>query len=464
METQVTKKYGIFTGISLVIGIIIGSGVFIKAGAVLQNTNGSLALSLVAWLVGGLIMISSAYAFSLVLTRSTERNGLLQIIEDSTNKKFSYYIGWYFATIYYPILTSILSFVSAGYILNLFGVDSDIFRWILTVILILFSAALNFFAPKIAGYFQVSTTIVKLIPIFVIAVVGSFYGLFQGNFGEIFITNTEVATNNFGKALTATIFAFEGWICALSISKEIKNPQKNLAKSLMIGTSIVLLCYLIYYFGLSMIIPNTSDIINAGNNAPIIAMQKLLGNFGGVLFNIFLIISCLGTLNGVTIGGSRAMSSIAENDMGIAPKRMKKIHPKFNMSVLSSAIALIIALFFVIIWYLSLSGYLPFATMDELCIVVVYIAYIFVYIDLIKNFKHISKTKRIISGSLAIISSVVLVLFASGIINLFIFKENKFDTLKNFSSFMLVIAVNFVVAFLIQRQTFKKQIKESIIE
>ncbi len=85
---QQTKKYGLFTAVAMVVGIVIGSGVFKSAGGVLEKTNGNLLLALLAWLIGGLIMVVSAYTISLVAVRVEKSSGMSTMLKKRLGRKW----------------------------------------------------------------------------------------------------------------------------------------------------------------------------------------------------------------------------------------------------------------------------------------------------------------------------------------------------------------------------------------
>ena len=107
MSNKLHKKYGLFTAIAMVIGIVIGSGVFFKAEKVLTATGGNLFLGIIAWIIGGIIMITCAYTFSVMATKYEYVNGVVDYAEATMGKTYGYYVGWFMAVIYYPTLTSV---------------------------------------------------------------------------------------------------------------------------------------------------------------------------------------------------------------------------------------------------------------------------------------------------------------------------------------------------------------------
>lgn len=465
---KLNRKYGLMTGIAMVVGIVIGSGVFFKADNVLLLTDGKLSLALLAWLIGGLIMVISAFCFATMSTRVEKVNGVVDYVEQASNKKFGYVIAWYMTTIYLPIILSILAFVSSTYIFTLFGIGDKIMSlpfWIFVVVLITLSFIMNTISPKIAGYFQVSTTIIKLIPIAVVVICGTVYGLINGTISEAFnsIGNTleagQVVSNDFGGALLATIFAYEGWVIATSINAELKDSKKNLPKALVFGTIIVIAAYLLYYLGLSLFIPNTNEIISLSDNAPLEAVSKLFGNVGKVIFNILIIISCLGTLNGLTMGSCRAMYAIGARNQGPAPHKFNKLHPKANMSIGSSIFGYCCSLIILGFWYLGLNGKLPLGTMDELCIAVLYLSYISIYIWIIKNCKDLNWFSRYFMPIAAIAGSILLTFASTGLFTLV--TTGSFDGVVRFLTFMGITGISLLIGMLFYSD--KKEIEPTVL-
>jgi Amino acid transporters len=121
MENHLEKRYGLVTAIAMVVGIVIGSGVFFKAEKILQATGGNLPLGILAWLIGASIMICSAYTFAVMATKYVHVNGLVDYAENIMGERYAYLLGWFMAAIYYPTLTGVLAWVSARYVSVLFG-------------------------------------------------------------------------------------------------------------------------------------------------------------------------------------------------------------------------------------------------------------------------------------------------------------------------------------------------------
>ena len=116
--SKLQRKYGLFTAICMVVGIVIGSGVFFKAQTILTKTGGNMPLGILAWIIGGAIMLVCLLTFSFMGQKYERVNGLVDYAEATVGKRYGYYMGWFSATIYFPAMTSVLAWVSARYTLD----------------------------------------------------------------------------------------------------------------------------------------------------------------------------------------------------------------------------------------------------------------------------------------------------------------------------------------------------------
>ena len=225
------KRYGLPTAICMVVGTVIGSGIFFKAQNVLNATGGDMPIGILAWVITGLLMIICSLQFAGMANKHANCSGVVDYAEATCGKNFAYYIAWFMVNIYYPGMTSVLAWVSARYFGVLFGWDMtgpEVLAF--SGFFLVASYCLNALSPKLAGKFQISATIIKLIPIVLMAVVGTIVGLLNGTLTNNFSTVvTEAVGGTSGglfAAIVATVFAYEGWIVATSINAELKNAKK----------------------------------------------------------------------------------------------------------------------------------------------------------------------------------------------------------------------------------------------
>ncbi len=397
-----TPKFGLWTAVAMIVGIVIGSGIFFKADDVLVASGGSLSLALLAWLIGGLIMVVSVFAFSFAAEKVVRSNGLVDYVEAGFGERVGYYVGWYLTWIYYPSLTGVLAWVSGLYTTVLFGLTSGdpsnaVSTWIFALVYLVLIFALNFFSPKLSGYFQVSAMVIKLVPIGLVAVIGTIVGLISGVTFENFAQAATVVTqegNGLALAVLATAFAYDGWIAVTTINGELKDAKRNLPLAFVLSSVIIISAYLLYNLGLSSVLENQT-FVDEGNNAITIAVQQLFGSFAGTGLIVFVIISCLGTLNGLTLGATRGFYSIAIRGKGFAPDFFTRVNVQSNTPTTSAFAGALLSLLWFVIWFGNFQGWWgAFLDTSELPIALIYGIFILVYIWIMKDFKEASMIKR----------------------------------------------------------------------
>ena len=418
MSTKLERKYGLFTAICMVVGTVIGSGVFFKAQNVLEATGGNMPLGIAAWAITGLLMIVCSVQFSVMATRYEKVSGVVDYAEATCGSSYGYYLAWFLVNIYYPAMTGVLAWVSARYFGVIFGwslVSAEVMT--LASLFLIGSYTLNAFSPKLAGKFQVSATIIKFIPIVLMAVVGVIVGSVNGtlpqNFTEV-VGTPKGGTNMSGlfAAIVATVFAYEGWIVATSINAELKNPKKNLPIALVIGAFIVVAAYVLYYVGVAGGASN-KELIEIGATH---AFSNIFGSVGGTILNICIVISCLGTLNGLMVAATRGMYAIAARNQGPKPKMFRQVDEHTNMVSNSAIWGLMMCCVWMVYFYganLS-SGWFGLFNFDssELPIITIYAMYIPMFIMWMKKEKDLGVFKRFVLPVAALASCLFMVFAA----------------------------------------------------
>ena len=423
MNNKLERKFGLFTAICMVVGIVIGSGVFFKAQAILEKTGGNMPLGIIAWLVGGLVMVICALNLANLGSHYEKVNGLVDYAEATLGKRYAYYVAWFSAFIYLPGMTSVLAWVSARYTVELFGGDMTSGVCLsLAGFYLVASYALNTLSPKLAGKFQVSTTVIKLIPLLVMAIIGTIAGLINGTTIEAFKTAGVTAEGGNMSALfaavVATAFAYEGWIIATSINAELKDSKRNLPIALTIGSIIIVAVYITYYIGLA----GAADISVLQSEGAPAAFKNLFGNVGGTALSVLIVISCFGTLNGLMLASTRAMYAISVRNQGPKPEVVSEISPRTNMPYNSAIIGVLVCSLWLFYFYganlmAPIFGLFSFDS-SELPIITIYGFYIPVFIAFIKKHGKENVLKNTVLPILGIIASGFMVfaaIYAHGI-------------------------------------------------
>jgi APA family basic amino acid/polyamine antiporter len=417
---QLSKKYGLFTAICMVVGIVIGSGIFFKAQDVLNETNGDATEGVLAWIIGGLIMIVMSATFAVMATKYEKVNGVVDYAEAACGGKYAFFIAWFLSFVYYPAMTSVLAWVSARYtVVAIFGVKSIDPKALfgpecITIALFYLVVAyfINTVAPKLAGKVQISTTAIKLAVIFFIALVGTVIGLFSGTLGENFSAGAATAPalsgqgGGFVAALCCTAFAYEGWIIATSINSEIKNSKRNLPLALVIGAFIIMCTYVLYYIGVLGLKDNNTLMQNGTSEA-----FMYFGKVGATIINFLVIVSCLGTLNGLMLGCSRVFYSMAARGEGISPDTLGQVDKKTNMPNNSAALGLMLCgvwfVYFIGGQFFGWFGKYAFDS-SEIPIVTVYPLYIPILVAFMIKEKEMHPVKRFVLPTLSIVGALVM--------------------------------------------------------
>lgn len=415
---KLTKKYGLITAICMVVGTVIGSGVFFKAQNVLTATGGSMPIGIAAWVITGLLMIICSAQFAVMATKYEKVSGVVDYAEATCGKGYAYYLAWFMVNIYYPGMTSVLAWVSARYLGVLFGwsmTGPEVMA--LAGFFLIASYTMNALSPKLAGKFQISATVIKLIPIVLMAIVGTSVGLANGTLTNNFTTVVSeavggTASSGLFAAIVATVFAYEGWIVATSINAELKNPKKNLPIALIIGSLIVVCAYVLYFIGVAGGASNAVLISEGATTAFI----NIFGGVGGTLLNICIIISCLGTLNGLMVGATRGMYAIAARNDGPMPQTFSQIDKATNMTTNSSIWGLFVCGLWLIYFYGAnlTSGWFGVFNFDssELPIVTIYAMYIPIFIAWMIKEKDMGVFNRFILPIISLIACLFMVFAA----------------------------------------------------
>ena len=429
MENQLERKYGLFTAICMVVGIVIGSGVFFKAQTILTKTGGDMPLGIIAWLIGGAIMLVCLLTFSFMGQKYERVNGVVDYAEATVGPKYGYYMGWFLATIYFPGMTSALAWVTARYTMEFLVSVNPAFPMaipaeqggcivgpecmVLALFILCGVYSVNVLSPKLAGKLQTSTTVIKLIPLGLMAVVGLIYGLSTGMLQNNMTTTAQVGSVSDAPlfaAVCSTAFAYEGWIIATSINAEIKDSKKNLPRALIIGGIVIVAVYIFYYIGVAGGATN-QELIDQGAT---IAFTNIFGGVLGNVLKLFIAISCLGTANGLMLACSRGMYSLAARGEGPDPERFRQVDPASNMPANSGVFALMVTAAWFLYFYLSnLAGVWqgPFVfDSTELPIITLYLMYFPIFIQWMRKEKDQDILHRFVLPALALCGSGFMVI------------------------------------------------------
>ncbi|GGB06806.1 amino acid permease [Macrococcus hajekii] len=310
-NTELKKDIGLFPALALVMGTVIGSGVFFKVATITDSTQ-SVGLTLLVWILGGIMTICAGLTAAELAAAIPETGGMTKYLEYTYGDFWGFLSGWALAFIYFPANVAAQAIVFGTQLVNLFHLDQNLVVPI-SIIAALSILLINLIGSKAGGMLQSITLVVKLIPLVLIIV----FGLFQhGNVDfSLFppIEGDNGLMSIIGAGLLATMFAYDGWMHVGNIAGEMKNPKKDLPLAITVGIGLVMAIYLLINAAFLLTLPISAL---AGNeNAAADTAMALFGDQGGKLITMGILISVYGALNGYTMTGMRVPYAMAENGM-----------------------------------------------------------------------------------------------------------------------------------------------------
>lgn len=426
------KKYGLFTSITMIIGIVIGSGIFFKADDVLTYTNGNVLLGILIFCVAAIAIIFGSLSISQLATRTDSPGGIISYAEEFVNKKTASAFGWFQVFLYLPSIIAVVAWVAGIYICQLFNIQSTYFNpYTIGAIIIILCYLINTISAKFGGYFQNASMIIKLIPLVLFAI----FGLIKGNPVETLsfdVGNLKTAGISLGilAAFGPIAFSFDGWIISTSICHEIRNSKRNLPLALIISPIVILLAYVLYFVGVSIFV-GPQNVLELGDNSVNQMATKLFGATGAKIMLVFVIISVLGTVNGVILGMIRMPYSLAIRNMIPFSKSLAKENKNLkNMPLNSAMFSLVVTLGWQLLHYITQEGIngsqgilYQKGDVSEIAICISYLNYCVLYVVILKLAKK-GEIKNKFMGYFVPIMAIIgsFIILSSGFINpLFIY-------------------------------------------
>ena len=294
------KNLGLATATSLVVGCVIGAGVFFKPYAIYQATGGAPGIGMLAWVIGGLMSIFGALTFAEVAILIPRTGGMVAYLSEALDERLGFLAGWMQVVIFYP------SFL-AGYGVKVGTELADYvggaFALPIALAVILALVGINCLGSATAGRMQVVATICKLIPLVVLIV----FGFLLGEGGHPILSPAVGEGVSVGSALGSTLlavlFAFEGWTNVGAIAGEMRDPARDLPRAIVGGVSIIMAVYLAINVAYLQVIP-ASELMALPSPAAAVA-ERLFGPVGGTIIKCGIVISVIGAGNGFLLAGSR---------------------------------------------------------------------------------------------------------------------------------------------------------------
>lgn len=403
------KSYGLFTTITMIVGIVIGSGIYFRADDVFVYANGNLALGIFILALGALCIVFGSLTFSELSQRHVSEGGLVGHFEYFISEKMASGFGWFQLFIYLPTIAIVVGWATAIYTFMLFGIEASLLMQVaLGLAYNLFFLLINTLSRSLGGFVQRFATIIKLAPLVIIGL----YGIFFAGPLDVSVLSKSSFVNEVSKfhwltALVPLAFSYDGWVIALTIAPEVVRPNKNMPRALILSPLIILFVYMIYIIGIANVL-GTQEIMQLGDSAVFEAGKLILGHKLGNLLLVVVVISMLGVLNGVNLGAIRLPQVMAEKKM-IPDYGMSIIHPKRQLSIKSAFVIAGLEMFWALIHFgVMKTNVFNGRDVSEISIVFSYLTYTILYFYVFNMLKKEGKRLKLIIPSLAILGSLII--------------------------------------------------------
>lgn len=385
-SSHLKQVLGLPTGILLVAGIMIGSGVFKKI-VPMSQTLGSEPYILMAWIIAGIITIFGAFTYAGLASMTTQTGGVYEYLRLIYGDFVAFLFGWTIFSIVGSGAIAALSFVFAQSVntliplpnpLNTFkdvGISQSIYPFadsgikILAVLTIMLLTWVNYRGVNKAGILNNIVTAAKILGILLLIVSGLMYS----NPPVAIRAATSTVTHPQGAALFSGLFgamlsalwAYDGWANITFVTGEIKNPKRNIPLAIIGGVGIAMTLYVLLNYTYMKVLPVSQlAVLGADKIAAAEVARILMGKAGAVIIAILIMVCTFGALNGCIISYPRVYFRMAQESVFF--KKAAVVHPSFSTPH--------IALLYSAVWSVILvcSG-----TFDQITNLVIFASYAF---------------------------------------------------------------------------------------
>ncbi len=326
---RLVRALGLGDSVSLIVGIMVGSGIFLMAGSIALQL-GSLAAVMSVWAFGGLLSLCGAASLSELGAALPEAGGLYVYITRAFGREAGFVYGWSAMALIHAGSLATLAAAIALYVGPVLGLSGGQ-RKLLELGAIAAFVVINCLGVSVGKWVQNSLTGAKLAGIAAMTLLLYWRGNFDLLKGH-WAPHGGARPLAFGVALVAVLWAYDGWHFVSFAAGEVKEPERTLPRSLLLGTGFVIVVYLLvnlaYYVVLS---PGE---IQGTNRVAAVAVEHALGSGAALLISLLITISILGTMNGITLGASRVSYAMAED--GLFFRSFARVNPRFRTPVVAT--------------------------------------------------------------------------------------------------------------------------------
>ena len=325
---ELPRVLGLFSIVAIVVGTMIGSGIFINPAKVAKDV-GTPELMMAVWIVGGILSFFGALSLAELGAAFSQAGGIYIYLREAYGTLIAFLFGW---TLFLVVEAGTLATLAVGfstkylpYFVKLSGLQGKV----VAVALILILAMVNYMGVRKGALVMNFLTSIKFIALIGVCVVVFIFA--KGSTGNFLSSSSGIqpagggVLGSFGVALVAALWAYKGWETSTYSAGEIKNPQKMLPLGLFIGSASVIFLYILANLAYLYVFPAAqmaqSDRIAAD------VMQAAVGPGGASIIALIILPSITGTCNGHLMTSPRAFYAMAKD--GLFFKSVAKIHPKY---------------------------------------------------------------------------------------------------------------------------------------
>ena len=337
---ELARDLGVSHASAVVVGTIIGSGIFLVPAEMMQAV-GSAKLVYLAWLVGGLLSFFGALTYAELGAMKPQAGGEYVYVRDAYGPLGGFLYAWTWFVIAKPasvatIATGLVRILGTFPIFSFFPDNaftiplSVTWGQLVAIAAAILISVLNYLGVKKAGEFQLVFTVLKVAIILGIVVVcfsgaGSAPGRGWSNFATTF-TGAKGGIAGFMAALVAALWAYDGWTDLNMVAGEVKRPERTIPIALIAGVATVGVLYVLVNAGVQYVLP--ANVIAASPRPASDAVALVMGSLGASIVSAGMAISMLVTLNGTIMSGARVPFAVARD--GYFFSALAEVHPRFH--------------------------------------------------------------------------------------------------------------------------------------
>ncbi|MBZ5646544.1 MAG: amino acid permease [Acidobacteriia bacterium] len=334
-ERQLPRELGAGHAAAIVVGTVIGSGIFLVPAEMMQAV-GSPGLVYLAWIAGGVLSFFGALTYAELAALRPQTGGEYAYLRDAYGPLFGFLNSWTWFMIAKP---ASIATVTAGIVRTLgeFSVFSFLpsrvfaplpvtYEQVVAISCALFISGLNYIGIRKAADFQLVFTILKVAMICAIVAVGFSY--VRGSIGN-FSTRFQGAQGGiagFMAALVAALWAYDGWNDLTMVSGEVRRPERNLPIGLIGGVAVLIGLYMAVNAAVQYVMP--AAVVAVSKRPAADAVEAVLGAWGAAALSVGIAVSMLVTLNGTVMSGARPAFAMARD--GYFFRALAEVHPRFR--------------------------------------------------------------------------------------------------------------------------------------